>query len=69
MSYHTCERCGTHSSIFWHTLGYGVSEIGDGAIKIFEFCDKCLFDLIQFMKEYETKEYNAKENDTKEVDE
>ena len=51
MSYHVCERCGTESSIFWHTLDYGCSAEGDGAIKVFEFCDKCLFDLIAFMKE------------------
>lgn len=47
---HECERCLTTSSIFWHTIGYGCSETGDGAIKVFEFCDDCLYDLIMFMK-------------------
>ena len=50
MSYHICERCGSEKSVFWHTLGYGCSDTGDGAIKVFEFCDNCLYQLIEFMK-------------------
>lgn len=50
MSYHKCERCGSESSVFWHTLGYGCSDVGDGAIKVFEFCDTCLIDLVHFMQ-------------------
>ena len=50
MSYHKCERCGSESSVFWHTLGYGCSDVGDGAIKVFEFCDTCLIDLVRFMQ-------------------
>ena len=67
MSYHKCERCGSESSIFWHTLGYGCSDIGDGAVKVFEFCDKCLYELIQFMREYEPKVPPITEGSTNEI--
>ena len=50
MSYHRCERCESESSVFWHTLGYGCSPEGDHAYKVFELCDKCLLDLIRYMK-------------------
>lgn len=63
---HECERCHTNSSVFWHTLGYGCSETGDGAIKVFEFCDGCLFDLIKFIENpkyrIKTKERQTKED-------
>lgn len=55
MSYHICERCGTESSVFWYTIGYGCSIYGDGAVKVFELCDKCNVDLIHFMREKEVR--------------
>ena len=63
MSSHECERCGRTSSVFWHRLGYGCTDEGDHAYKVVEFCDWCLYDLVQFMEEKKVK------STIKEVDE
>ena len=53
---HECERCGSHSSIFWHTLGYGCTIEGDHAYKVFELCDDCINGLVRYMKEVKENE-------------